>query len=326
MLGDVKLDFVKLLDFFRKFVEASREESGTENASNKVNTKDINNKEINNKFNINKDINSRSSGKTESDFGGKTTMKKGPEIIKEMERMGVDKDLFMSFKSALKAISDHEEAKNLINNSVFHTLGDIERVFEMLYAGCEAYAYCFQTFVRGDLHNGIKFSFGFWLLDPSVTFRAIASQVRSINLLSGTLTPFTSFNSELKYEFTHQIVAPSIVKAEQVFVSVVKRGHLGKELCGTYGNAETVVYLEQIANIIRDIAGKTEKSGGTLVFLPSYAFLAKLANKMPEAVVEPKAGGMAEFEAALKKYRAKIEAKKPSILLCVFRGKASEGI
>ncbi|KAI5150272.1 hypothetical protein ENBRE01_1399, partial [Enteropsectra breve] len=42
--------------------------------------------------------------------------------------------------------------------------------------------------------------------------------------------------------------------------------------------------------------------------------------------VEPKAGGMAEFEAALKKYRAKIEAKKPSILLCVFRGKASEGI
>ncbi|KAI5153781.1 regulator of telomere elongation helicase 1, partial [Enteropsectra breve] len=42
MLGDVKLDFVKLLDFFRKFVEASREESGTENASNKVNTKDIN--------------------------------------------------------------------------------------------------------------------------------------------------------------------------------------------------------------------------------------------------------------------------------------------
>lgn len=88
--------------------------------------------------------------------------------------------------------------------------------------------------------------------------------------------------------------------------------------------------------------------GGVLVFFPSYSFLKKcvkcwnpgrydesphsspetwerLLQSKGKVIVEP-TGSQADFEAARKEYKQKIEEDGNCVLLAVFRGKMSEGI
>ena len=65
---------------------------------------------------------------------------------------------------------------------------------------------------------------------------------------------------------------------------------------------------------------------GTFVFVPSYSFLYKLEKRIKDAVIESKEGGMIDFEKKIKEYQKRIALKKPALFLCVYRGKAAEGI
>lgn len=325
LLGEIKGEFINLLDLFRKLKEHS---------------------------------------KNGSDFEKK--IRKGKEIIKELEEIGIGKEVFLVYKNGLQSILKDEEAKSLLSLNTARFMQEIERVLGMvLFTGSEAYSYCFMRHLEGNNNNkngnnnnkngnsygnnnynnrntsnniintnrsaaviegDYKYSYSFWLLDPSIMFLPLVSNIKSISLLSGTLTPFSSFCSELKFQFQHKITAPHIMRTEQVFISIIKKGHLNKELCGTYNITETPAYLEQVSKIILDISSQVRTVGGTLVFVPSYSFLYKLAGRIPEAILEPKEGGMAEFERIIELYKQKIQKKLPSIFICVYRGKASEGI
>ena len=168
-------------------------------------------------------------------------------------------------------------------------------------------------------------------MDGAYVFSPFVKQVKALILLSGTLTPFVSFSSELGHKFAHQISAPHLINDKQVLVTCLKRGHLKQELIGTYKIAESLAYLDQIARVVYDTAYKVHGHGGTLVFVPSYTFLDNLHARikllrLDNLFCEPKAGGINEFESILKKYHNRINEKKPVVLLCVYRGKASEGI
>lgn len=288
LLGSIKTEFVNLFDFFRKLKEYSEiEEFDT------------------------------------TTYDSQIRIKKGNEIIGELEKIGVAKEVFLLFKNSLKAIAGDDEAKELINLATMHILEDVERIIGMLlFVDSEAYAFCFQKFNN----EAAKYCYNFWLLDPGVMFRPLVQKVKSVSLLSGTLTPFSSFSSELKYAFEHKVIAPHILRDDQVFIANIKKGHLKQELCGTYATSETFGYLDQISTIIIDIANSVKPEGGTLVFVPSYIFLNKLSGRISDAIVEPKTGGMVEFEKALNKYKARINKRQSAIFLCVYRGKAAEGI
>lgn len=287
MLGELKSEFLNLVSIFRKLKEASE-----------INTFDTKN------------------------YESQLRIRKGKEIIKELERIGITKESFLTFKNAMQAIFKDEDAKSLVGINTIRLLQEVERVLGMvLFTGSDAYSYCFTKFNDSD-----RYCYSLWLLDPSIMFLPLISKVKSIALLSGTLTPFSSFCSELKYAFQHKVIAPHIMRDEQVFVTSIKKGHLNQDLCGTYNVTETPAYLEQIAKIIIDISNNVKNEGGTLVFVSSYAFLNKLAVKLPGAVLEPREGGMPEFERAVESYKMKISKKFTSIFLCVYRGKASEGI
>lgn len=287
LLGEIKNEFLSLISVFRKLKEASEIE--------KFDTKT---------------------------YDSQLRIRKGKEILNELERIGLGKETFLTFKNSVNAINKDEDAKSLMALNTHRLLQEIERVLGMvLFTGSDAYSYCFSKFTDNN-----RYSYNLWLLDPSIMFLPLASKVKSISLLSGTLTPFSSFCSELKYAFQHKVIAPHILRDEQVFITTIKKGHLNQDLCGTYNITETPAYLEQIARIILDISNNVKNEGGTLVFVSSYVLLNKLAMKLPGAVLEPRDGGMAEFEKAVESYKMKIKNRFSSIFLCVYRGKASEGI
>ncbi|ELA41628.1 uncharacterized protein VICG_01376 [Vittaforma corneae ATCC 50505] len=286
LLGEVRGEFLSLMDIFRKLKDHSQ-----------TNEFDVKGKE------------------------NQMKIRKGKEVIEELDKMGVGKEAFLSYKNSLQAIMKNEDAKSLLSLNTSRFLQEMERILGMvLFTGSEAYAYCFTKY------KDEGYSYNLWLLDPSVMFLPLVSKIKSISLLSGTLTPFSSFCSELKFQFQHKLVAPHIIRTEQVFVASIRKGHLKQDLCGTYSTAETVAYLDQVSKIVVDIALHVKNEGGTLVFVPSYSFLNKLAGRISGAIVEPKDGGMVEFEKAIEAYKQRIQKKATSIFICVYRGKASEGV
>lgn len=67
----------------------------------------------------------------------------------------------------------------------------------------------------------------------------LASSARTVILASGTLTPTTSFESELGTQFPHMLNANHVVPKEQVYVRCISRGPRGKSLLANYENVNS---------------------------------------------------------------------------------------
>ncbi|TBU16920.1 Rad3-like DNA-binding helicase [Ordospora colligata] len=294
MLGDVKVDFMNVMELFKRLRDG------------------VDGGEFD-----------------KSSASGRFRIRKGEQIRKELDRMGISKEAVLKFKNSIYAIQKSEDAKELLNMNTLHVLEGLDSVLSAIhFSECDAYSFVLHMTdderVKGVLKS--KFCYNFWLMDAGQVFRPFVGKVRSLVLLSGTLTPFSSFSSELGHEFLHTIVAPHLVRSEQVFVSSVRKGHLMKELVGTYG-AMGAQYVEQLVKIIADVSGRIREHGGTLVFVPSYNFLENLQKSMgPGVLTEPKSGSGNEFENVMKRYKSRIAMKQSAVLICVYRGKASEGI
>jgi len=292
LLGEVQNDFINLMEIFRKF----REYSSVSAFDSKG-------------------------------FDSSSIVRKGKQIVAELEKMGITKERFLVFKDSLHNISKNDDSKDILDLNTVRFLKDIERIIGMvMFSGTDAYAYCFIKYIGNQGRNAISYSYNFWLLDPSIMFLPVVSKTKAVALLSGTLTPFSSFTQELKFAFQHKLEAPHILRDEQVFVCNIRKGHLKKDLCGTYNISETLEYLDQIARFVTVVAEQVKNHGGTLVFVPNYSFLFKLAGRIKDAIVESKDGGMVDFEKKIAAYRARISQKNPAIFLCVYRGKAAEGV
>lgn len=290
LMGDIKADFIRLFDFFKKLLERAEKQDGE--------------------------------AVQQQSYDSQMIIKKGREIVEELERMGVSRQSVEEMGGSLRNILGDDEAKELLKLNSIRLIEELLLVLKLLMGQPECYAFCFQRF----RDRSKQYSYNFWLLDPGIVFRPLVASVRSISLLSGTLTPFSSFSSELKHSFAQQVVAPHILRSDQILVASVRRGHLNQELCGTYAVAETPAYMEQIGQIITDISARVGRGGGTLVFVPSYAFLGKLSGRVPGALIEPRTGGGVEFDKIMAAYRQRIAAGKPAVFICVYRGKAAEGI
>lgn len=163
-----------------------------------------------------------------------------------------------------------------------------------------------------------------------------------------------TFASELRTNFTHKLEASHVIKPEQIFVGAFPRGPQGVELLGNYQNVNSFNFQDDVSQAILDICKVTPF--GILCFLPSYALLEKLLDRMQstnvyrqiqqykEIVVEPRAGSNEDFESLIKHYyRIIAECKKSphnyvqvsdhsdrcvtgAIFFAVYRGKVSEGL
>ncbi|XP_069040456.1 Fanconi anemia group J protein isoform X2 [Lepisosteus oculatus] len=176
----------------------------------------------------------------------------------------------------------------------------------------------------------------FWCLNPAVAFSDLSSSVRTIVLTSGTLSPMSSFSSELGVKFSIQLEASHVIKKSQVWVGTVGAGPQGRKLCATFQHTETYAFQDEVGALMLSVCQAV--AHGVLCFLPSYKMLDKLRErwmhtglwgKMEErkaVITEPKGGDKADFDELLQTYYEAVKQRGGALLIAVCRGKVSEGL
>ncbi|KAF9589216.1 hypothetical protein IFM89_020531 [Coptis chinensis] len=166
-------------------------------------------------------------------------------------------------------------------------------------------------------------SFSLWCMYPAVSFTEIADLSMSVILTSGTLSPMTSFSSELGAKFETSMEAPHVIDVKsQLWASVISTGPGNQPLNASYKTADAYDFQE-ICKIV---------PGGALVFFPSYKLMEKLCthwretgqwsrlNAQKSFFVEPR-GSQDEFELTLKDYYDSIRQGNGSAAWKMKKGK-----
>ncbi|KAM6296812.1 Fanconi anemia group J protein [Aegotheles albertisi] len=178
----------------------------------------------------------------------------------------------------------------------------------------------------------------FWCLNPAVAFSDL-SDVRTIVLTSGTLSPMDSFSSELGVKFSIQLEANHVIRNSQVWVGTVGAGPNGRKLCATFQHTETFEFQDEVGALLLSVCQTVGQ--GILCFLPSYKLLEKLKDRwmhtglwrnlelVKTVIAEPQGGSKSDFDELLKIYYDAIKykgEKDGALLIAVCRGKVSEGL
>ncbi|OAG29633.1 hypothetical protein NEDG_00766 [Nematocida displodere] len=177
----------------------------------------------------------------------------------------------------------------------------------------------------GIVISDLKITFA--CLHPEVIFSQVSSKARCVVLLSGTLRPFPGLCRELtgnKNIFTKTVEAPHIINTNQIFPICVST-HENKPLLGTYVGMKEAGYLPGVCAAITAIAQSLKGVGGTLCFVPSYAVLEQVSRGVSGVEVFKEPSDPLMFDTVLEKYR-RASRRGACAFVCVFRGRASEGI
>jgi len=178
-------------------------------------------------------------------------------------------------------------------------------------------------------------SLNFWCLNPGVVFGSIGREAHSIIVASGTLSPLSTFQSELSVPFPVQLEASHVISKEQAFVAAISHGPRGGSMNATYKSSEQFSFQDELGELVLGVCGAVPN--GVLCFFPSYSMLDKLEKRWrmtglwdrlearKPVFCEPRGGN--KFEEMMLQFRRLADGDDSgALLLGVFRGKLSEGI
>jgi chromosome transmission fidelity protein 1 len=134
-----------------------------------------------------------------------------------------------------------------------------------------------------------EMTFKYLLLDVSHLFAEIVSSARAVVLAGGTMAPLQSYINALFPTLKDRVQVhsfPHIIPAENLCVATLSRGPSGKELLFDFKRRADKDVMEELG---RTILGLTNvvKSGGIIIFVPSYAYLDTLF-KVWSTIILPK--------------------------------------
>ncbi|CAB1417634.1 unnamed protein product [Pleuronectes platessa] len=177
----------------------------------------------------------------------------------------------------------------------------------------------------------------YWCFSPGYSMQDLVNQgVRCIILTSGTLSPLSSFTSEMRINFPVCLENGHVIERDQIFVSVIERGPDGVQLSSAFDRR---FVPENMASLGKTVANMSRVvPHGLLVFFPSFSLMDKTlefwrANGHADRIesikpmfVEPK--GKGSFTEAIDGFYNKVRdpASKGGSFFAVCRGKASEGL
>ena len=72
-------------------------------------------------------------------------------------------------------------------------------------------------------------------------------------ITSGTLSPLSSFETEMRMSFPWQLQNPHIVTPAQFFAAVVHSGPVGAKLSSAYNNRSNEMYLIDLGSLIANM-------------------------------------------------------------------------
>ncbi|XP_065663878.1 Fanconi anemia group J protein homolog isoform X6 [Hydra vulgaris] len=296
----------------------------------------------------------------------------GKEIIKmfqNAEKLHLSCASVKLYKDQLIELTNKEQQENVntfgeeelsISSKTLNTLLNLMKVLEKLFD--ESYDYSndyrvilSRTAVMVNLNNE---SVGGWkskskylekvwtyeikwcCLNPAVVFSEVGRHSRCVILSSGTLSPMSSFASELGIDFPITYEGNHIISDSQVWVSTLSVGPSGNVINANYTNSETFLFQDDIGNILLHICEAIPR--GILCFFPSYHMMEKLhkrweatglLDKMSTFKVvfsEPRGNEKKVFDETLKQFYECVTTDNGKIngalLLAVCRGKVSEGL
>ncbi|CAI2382215.1 unnamed protein product [Moneuplotes crassus] len=177
-------------------------------------------------------------------------------------------------------------------------------------------------------------------------------QPRSLILISGTLYPFDEYSSELGVEFPITFRSPHVIDRQQMCLIAMKNGISGDQLKLNYINRAKKKVIEDLAKTVNETLLQSE--GGSLAFFPSYSVMGSYLNfckwkrmllreekliitgeavdcysinsdeKSRILLIEPRE--TSELNKIRKAFYQLLEEDQNVTLVCVCRGKISEGI
>lgn len=280
------------------------------------------------------------------EFHQKSNIYSGQEAVKQLQQLGINCETVPIIENALAAVSkaqvgsEDNDAPSLSSHLIcllseismvlqYITDDSIVSGFKMVHAKRTSDR---QSNRFGDVDSALDSTLSFWCLNPAVVFRDMEKLTRSIILTSGTLSPLSSFSSELGVKFTHLLEAPHVIEDDQIIVAAIPCGPNEVPLIGTYKYFETYDYQDQLGLSLFLIA--TTIPDGVLVFLPSYSLLDKLTKRWKdtklidklqdtkEVFFEPRSNFNGDFDNLLVNYNSCIQSGKGGMIFCVYRGKA----
>eukprot|EP01083_Nonionella_stella_P303108 1047872_1 len=117
----------------------------------------------------------------------------------------------------------------------------------------------------------------FWCLSPSVAFKPIGEETRSVILTSGTLSPLESLPYELKCKFEVQLVADHVIEKGQIVVTSIERGINGNELKLKYSNLQQPTLQDDLGVSLLHLLQSIPQ--GIVVFFSSYGSMQTLIDR-----------------------------------------------
>jgi regulator of telomere elongation helicase 1 len=176
-----------------------------------------------------------------------------------------------------------------------------------------------------------------WCFFPGVAFRRLAAlKPRCIVLTSGTLSPMSSFASELGIPFPIRLEGEHVVGHSQVLFGVWGRGPQGGALTSAFQHRSSETTRSELGNTIVNVCRIVPD--GILVFFPSYKLLSDTLEawkssevwsrieRLKKPFVEPRAAGELAYMQEAYESQLLQNSSTGAILFAVCRGKVSEGL
>ncbi|KAI4336693.1 hypothetical protein L6164_015186 [Bauhinia variegata] len=248
----------------------------------------------------------------------------GDKALRELQEANLTQQCFPILlecaTKAIKVASDLEsDAPHLSGMSVITLEGlfsSLTYFFSRNGSQMLDYQLALQRFVKKDAGTTLvkwTHTLSLWCLNPAVVFRDIADLSLSVILTSGTLSPMTSFSSELGLEFESTLEAPHVIDVNsQVWSAIISTGPGNYPLNASYKTADGYAFQDSVGRSLEEIFKVVP--GGCLVFFPSYKLMEKLYHRWSETgqwsrlnaekslFVEPRGGNQDDFELVLKGY------------------------
>ncbi|XP_063872986.1 Fanconi anemia group J protein homolog [Scylla paramamosain] len=296
-----------------------------------------------------------------TEYGRSGKIYTGTEIIAVLDHLGIGRQNYSELENCFTTLYDKqlsEEGEMSLNAVTKKVLQDIFLVLSFLFMDNMKHKDDYRVAIvkeqvrkksgQGDgwySRNSfleLEYSIKFWCLNPAVVFSPLSNVTHSIILTSGTLSPITSFQSELGVSFKIQLEANHVIDQNQVFVGTVGHGPRGKPLQATFQHTESWEFQDELGDLVLNVCQTVP--AGILCFLPSYSMLNKLhdrwqntgvwddISKIKKAMTEQKKGedferDMINFYTTIRNAQTERESNINGVFfMAVYRGKVSEGL
>ena len=95
---------------------------------------------------------------------------------------------------------------------------------------------------RQAFSSQLNYSLNLWCLNPAVVLKEVRESTKSIIVTSGTLSPMSSYKSELDIDFKIQLEANHVIPPNRVWIGSISQGPTNVLLNGTFRSTSSYDY------------------------------------------------------------------------------------